>query len=38
MNDHLKSYAWFVGFLVLTKLIVKPMAEQFNVPMLKDVL
>lgn len=38
MNAHVKSYLWFVGFLALTKIVVKPMVDNFNVPLLKDVL
>ena len=38
MNAHLKSYAWFLGFLALTKIVVKPMVDSFNIPLLKDVL
>lgn len=36
MNAHLKSYAWFVGFLLVTKIIVAPIATNLNVPYLKD--
>ncbi len=28
--------AWFIGFLLVTKFAVKPLAVQFNVPVLKD--
>ena len=28
--------AWFVGYLVVTKLVIKPVAAQYNVPVLKD--
>lgn len=28
--------AWFLGYLIVTKTIVKPLAVQFNVPVLKD--
>lgn len=28
--------AWFVGYLLVTKLVVAPAAKKFNVPLLKD--
>lgn len=36
MTSHLKSYAWFVGFLLVTKVIVAPVAKQMNIPYLGD--
>lgn len=38
MNAHLKSYAWFLAFLVVTKIVVKPVATQLNIPLLSDAL
>lgn len=38
MNAHLKSYAWFLGFLVITKIIVKPVATQLNIPVISTAL
>jgi hypothetical protein len=28
--------AWFIGYLLITKFVVKPLATQLNVPVLKD--
>lgn len=28
--------AWFLGYMLVTKLVVKPAATQFNIPLLKD--
>ena len=28
--------AWFLGYLLVTKLVVAPAAKKFNVPLLKD--
>lgn len=28
--------AWFLGYMIATKFVVKPLATQFNVPVLKD--
>lgn len=38
MNEHLKAYAWFVGFLVVTKIVVAPVARQLNIPVVSDAL
>lgn len=38
MNAHVKSYLWFIGFLALTKIVVKPIADNLNVPLVKDIL
>lgn len=38
MNEHLKSYAWFLGFIVITKIVVAPVARQMNIPVLSDAL
>jgi len=36
VNAHLKSYAWFLGFLIVTKVIVAPMAKQVGIPYVQD--
>lgn len=36
MNAHLKSYAFFLGFLLLTKVIVAPVATNLHIPYIKD--
>lgn len=36
MNAHIKSYAWFLGFLLVTKVIVSPIATNLNIPYIKD--
>lgn len=28
--------AWFVGYMLVTKLVVAPAAKKYNVPLLKD--
>lgn len=28
--------AWFVGYMLVTKAVVVPLAKQFNVPIVKD--
>jgi hypothetical protein len=38
MNAHLKSYAFFIGFMILTKLVVAPVAKQLNIPVVSDLL
>lgn len=30
------GFAWFLGYMLVAKLVVKPVATQFNVPLLKD--
>ena len=37
MNQHVKSYIWFVGFLALTKIVVAPIAKNMNIPLLSDI-
>lgn len=37
MKDAAVGLAWFIGYLLVTKLVVKPLAVQFNVPVLKDI-
>ena len=36
MDQHLKAYAWFIGFMLVTAVVVKPIATQMNIPLLKD--
>jgi hypothetical protein len=36
MKQHLVTYAWFLGFLVLTKAVVVPIATNMNIPYIKD--
>lgn len=38
MNSHVKSYLWFLGFMAVTKMVVKPITDNLNIPLLKDVL
>lgn len=38
MNAHVKSYLWFLGFMLATKIVVKPIADNLNIPLLKDAL
>lgn len=32
-----KAYAWFVGFTLVTIVIVRPIAQQMGIPLLKDI-
>lgn len=34
MNPHIKSYLIFLGFLVVTKMVVKPVVDKANIPLL----
>lgn len=36
MKQHLTAYAWFLGFVIATKVVVQPMAKQLNIPFLQD--
>lgn len=36
MKQAAVGLAWFLGYMLITKLVVKPVATQFNVPVLKD--
>lgn len=36
VSAHLKSYAWFLGFLIATKVIVAPVAKQMGIPYIQD--
>jgi hypothetical protein len=37
MNSTVKSYLYFLAFLAVTKMVVKPVANQMNLPLLKDI-
>lgn len=37
MNQHIKSYLWFLGFMAVTKLVVGPIAANMNIPLVKDI-
>ncbi len=37
-NPYVKSYLTFVVFLAVTKIVVAPIVQNLNVPLLKDVL
>lgn len=37
MDSHLKAYAWFIGFTLVTAVIVRPIAQQMGLPLLKDI-
>lgn len=36
MNPTVRSYLYFLAFMAITKMVVKPIATQVNVPILKD--
>lgn len=36
MDGKLKAYAWFVGFMLVTSIVVRPIAQQMGIPILKD--
>lgn len=36
MNSTVKSYLYFLAFMALTKMVVKPVATQMNLPVIKD--
>ena len=38
MNAHVKSYLWFIAFMAVTKIVVKPVANSLNIPLVKDIL
>jgi hypothetical protein len=38
MNTHVKSYLWFVAFMAVTKIVVKPIVGSLNIPLVKDIL
>ena len=37
MNSTVKSYLYFLAFLAVTKMVVKPIATQMNLPIVKDI-
>jgi len=37
MENHIKAYAWFIGFMLVTAVVVRPIAMQMNIPLLKDI-
>ena len=37
MNEHIKSYLWFIGFLAVTKIVIKPIATNLNIPLVSDI-
>lgn len=37
MNEHVKSYIWFVAFLAVTKIVVAPIAKNLNIPLVSDI-
>lgn len=37
MNSTVKSYLWFLGFMAVTAIVVRPVVKSLNVPMLTDV-
>lgn len=37
-NPYVKSYVTFIAFLAVTKIVVAPIVQNLNVPLLKDVL
>lgn len=37
MNSHIKSYLLFLAFALVTKVVVKPIAANLNIPLLKDI-
>lgn len=36
MTSHLKAYAWFLGFAIVTKMLVAPVAKQVGIPFVQD--
>lgn len=36
MNAYVKSYATFVAFLLVTKIVVQPLAKEMKIPFLSD--
>ena len=38
MKAHAVSYAWFLAFVVVTKIVVAPIAKNLNIPILSDAL
>lgn len=38
MHAQIKSYVYFLAFMALTKIVVKPIADNLNIPLVKDIL
>lgn len=36
MESKLKSYAWFLAFAIVTKVVVVPLATSMNIPFVKQ--
>lgn len=36
MNEYLKGYGMFIAFMLVTAIVVRPIAQQMGVPLLKD--
>ena len=36
-ESNLKAYAWFLGFTLVTAIVVRPIAQQMGIPLLKDI-
>lgn len=36
MEAHLKAFGWFLVFTAATAVVVKPIAKNLNIPVLKD--
>lgn len=36
MNAYVKSYLTFIGFTLVTAIVVRPVAKQMNIPFLSD--
>lgn len=37
MNAHIKSYAIFLAFTLVTAIVVRPIVKQMNIPILSDI-
>jgi hypothetical protein len=37
MSSKLEAYAWFLAFMVVTSVVVRPIATQMSIPLLKDI-
>jgi len=36
MNQYLKGYGMFIAFMLVTAVVVRPIAQQMSIPLLKD--
>lgn len=36
MESNLKAYAWFLGYMLITQIVVAPIAKQMNIPILSS--